>query len=89
MGGIIVQIGVLSGIEERLPLVQILMRQIQVKGINVGSRAMAERMMTALAQSKLRPVIDRVFPFDEPREALQYMASGNHMGKVVLQIGEK
>lgn len=89
MGGIIVQIGVLSGVEERLPLVPILMRQIQIKGINVGSRAMAERMMAAIRQSGLRPVIDRVFPFAEAREALQHLASGSHLGKIVIQVSEK
>jgi Zinc-binding dehydrogenase len=31
----------------------------------------------------LHPVIDRVFPFDEAREALHYLESGTHFGKII------
>ncbi len=34
----------------------------------------------------IRPVIDRVFPFDQAREALAYLETGRAKGKVVVQI---
>ena len=35
---------------------------------------------------RLRPVVDRVFPLEEAREAMQYMQSGAHFGKVVIRV---
>ncbi len=39
-----------------------------------------------LSTGRIRPVIDRVFPFDEAKEALGYLAQGRAKGKVVLRI---
>ena len=36
--------------------------------------------------SQLKPVIDRVFPFDEAREALAYWSGGRHFGKVCVEL---
>lgn len=84
VGGMIAQIGVLSGVEEKLAITPILMRQIRVAGIYVGSRAMMEAMNQAIAQHQLRPVIDTVFPFRQPQLAYRHLESGNHFGKIVL-----
>jgi 2-desacetyl-2-hydroxyethyl bacteriochlorophyllide A dehydrogenase len=37
---------------------------------------------------KIKPVIDRVFPFDSIKEALEYTSKGHAVGKVLIQIGE-
>ncbi len=37
---------------------------------------------------KVKPVIDRVFAFDEAVEALQYLEAGRAKGKVVVAVGE-
>jgi NADPH:quinone reductase-like Zn-dependent oxidoreductase len=47
-----------------------------------------EGLNRALEQSKVRPVIDTVFPFESAPEAYHYMASGSHFGKVVIKVGE-
>jgi NADPH:quinone reductase-like Zn-dependent oxidoreductase len=39
-----------------------------------------------LAAQRLRPVIDTVFPFDEARAALDYLARGRAKGKVVVRL---
>ena len=39
-----------------------------------------------LQTGKIRPVIDRVFPFDQAKEALAYLEQGRAKGKVVVQI---
>ena len=41
----------------------------------------------ALDVTKIEPVIDRVFAFEEARAAYEYLASGKHFGKVVLRVG--
>lgn len=43
-------------------------------------------MNRLISASKLRPVIDRVFPFEEYAEALRYLESQKHVGKVVVRV---
>jgi NADPH:quinone reductase-like Zn-dependent oxidoreductase len=43
--------------------------------------------ITALIESRIiRPVVDRVFPFDSTDEALAYVEAGRARGKVVVQV---
>lgn len=45
------------------------------------------RQITALIESgAIRPVIDKVFPFDATNEALAYVESGRAKGKVVIKV---
>ena len=85
LGGYIALIGVLSGLGEVNPM-PILMRSIRLQGIFVGSRTMFEAMNQAIAVNQLRPVIDRVFEFDEAVAALKHLESGAHFGKVVIRV---
>ncbi|MFI6596420.1 NAD(P)-dependent alcohol dehydrogenase [Nonomuraea sp. NPDC050536] len=55
-----------------------------VRAIAVGSRAQFLEMNQTIAANLLRPVIDRVFPFDEAPDAYRYYASGQPFGKVVI-----
>jgi NADPH:quinone reductase-like Zn-dependent oxidoreductase len=85
-GGRISLIGILSGAGAINPM-PILMRSLQVQGIFVGSRSMFESMNKVLQLHQLRPVIDRTFAFREFPEALRYLESGSHFGKIVIKIG--
>jgi NADPH:quinone reductase-like Zn-dependent oxidoreductase len=85
LGGCISLIGVLTGGGEVNPL-PILMKNVRVQGIYVGSREMFEAMNRAIALHKLRPVIDRVFAFQEIKDALRYLESGAHFGKIALRV---
>ncbi len=84
-GGHIALIGVLSGGGEMDPR-PLLMKSIRLQGIYVGSREMFEAMNRAISDSKLKPVVDRVFGFGEIAEAMNYLASGAHFGKVCISI---
>jgi NADPH:quinone reductase-like Zn-dependent oxidoreductase len=86
VGGRISLIGLLSGADATVNPMPILGKQIQVQGIFVGSREMFEAMNRAISLHQLRPVIDRVFAFDEARDALRYLESGGHFGKVVIRV---
>jgi NADPH:quinone reductase-like Zn-dependent oxidoreductase len=85
LGGYIALIGVLAGLGEMNPM-PILMKNVRMQGILVGSRTMFEAMTKAIAVNQLRPVIDRVFEFDEAVAALKHMESGAHFGKVVIRV---
>jgi NADPH:quinone reductase-like Zn-dependent oxidoreductase len=86
MGGAISLMGVLSGLEGPISTALVLHKQIRIQGTYVGSRAMFERMNRAIDLQKIRPVIDRVFDFGEAPQALGYLESGQHMGKVCIRI---
>jgi NADPH:quinone reductase-like Zn-dependent oxidoreductase len=86
VGGRISLIGLLTGPEAQVNPMAILGKQIQVQGIFVGSRDMFEAMNRAIEMHQMHPVVDRVFPFEETREALRYMESGSHFGKIVIRV---
>jgi NADPH:quinone reductase-like Zn-dependent oxidoreductase len=83
-GGRISLIGILSG-GGSFNLTPILMKNVCVQGIFVGSREMFEAMNRAIALHQLRPVVDRVFGFGEVREAFRHMESGAHFGKICIE----
>lgn len=84
--GQIVVIGVLTGVAGTVPLGLIGLQTLSVRGVYVGSVAMFEDMNRAIALHKLRPVIDRVFSLEETRDALRYLQSARHFGKVVISL---
>ena len=84
-GGHIALIGILTGGAATVNPLPVLMRNLRVQGIFVGSRAMFESMNKAIAAAKMKPVVDRVFGFEELPAALDYLESGRHFGKVCLE----
>ncbi|MER3429516.1 MAG: NAD(P)-dependent alcohol dehydrogenase [Blastocatellia bacterium] len=86
VGGHIALIGALSGGEGLSPI-GVFMKAVRLQGIFVGSRRMLEDMNRAFAFHRTRPVIDTVFPFDRVAEALRYMESAQHFGKIVIAVG--
>ena len=86
VGGQISLIGVLTGTSAEVNAAGILMKNVRVQGIYVGSREMFAAMNRAIALHKLQPIVDRVFPFAEAPAALQYMESGSHFGKICIRF---
>ncbi|MDE3136114.1 MAG: NAD(P)-dependent alcohol dehydrogenase [Acidobacteriota bacterium] len=84
-GGHIALIGNLTG-RGGVDIVPIFMKALRVSGVFVGSRAMFEDLNRAVAHSGLRPVVDRVFGLEQAVEALRYMESGAHFGKIVVRV---
>ena len=86
MGGAIALMGVLAGNSLELPLPLIFMQRVRLQGTLVGSREGFEAMNRAIALHKLHPVVDRVFPFEETRAALELMERGGHFGKICIRV---
>lgn len=84
-GGRVSLIGILTGGGEINPM-PVLRKAVALQGIFVGSREMFEDMNRAMAINHTRPVIDRVFRFEEAREAYRYLESGAHFGKVCIGV---
>ncbi|GME46229.1 putative zinc-binding dehydrogenase [Neofusicoccum parvum] len=90
-GGLINSIGYLSGKEDETGdrtnvNVLALRRNVTLKGILNGPRERFEEMCDFYRQHEIHPVIDRVFEFDLANEALGYLFSGGHFGKVVVKV---
>ena len=78
--------GVLTGVKAEITTAHILQKSLRITGVYVGSRQMFEDMNRLIEQQELRPVIDRVYPMAEVKEALRHMESARHFGKIVLQL---
>lgn len=85
-GGSVYVIGVLAGNTEPLNVLPVLMNEVRMQGVFVGPRASLEAMCNAFSANAIRPVVDRVFPFEEAPQAMAHMRSGAHMGKVVIAV---
>ena len=48
---------------------------------------MFEALNRAISASGIKPVIDKVFGFDEVKAAYNHMAAGAHFGKIVIRVG--
>lgn len=86
-GGHIALIGALDMAGELNPI-PVFMKGIRVQGIFVGSRRMFEDMNEMIADTRMKPVIDRIFEFGELCNALKYMKNGSHFGKIVVKMAE-
>ncbi len=86
VGGTISVIGVLGGKTSQLLLTPILMQNLRLQGVLVGSREMFERMLRAFVLHEVRPVVDATFGFDDAPAAFAHLAAGRHFGKVCLAL---
>lgn len=84
-GGMISIIGVLSGGTMTAQLGRIVLKQARMQGIGVGHRNAFEAMLRAFEQHRIAPVIDKVFPFEQLKEAMAYLKSGAHFGKICIR----
>jgi NADPH:quinone reductase-like Zn-dependent oxidoreductase len=86
IGGHVGLIGVLAGTTTDFSVIPILMQNVRVQGVLVGSREMFEDMNRAISLHKMKPVVDRVFSFEESRSAFDYMESAAHFGKICIRF---
>jgi NADPH:quinone reductase-like Zn-dependent oxidoreductase len=87
VGGKISMIGNLSGAATELNPGLIMGRRANIQGISVGSTQMFEALNRALSANGIKPIIDKVFGFDDVKAAYNHMAAGAHFGKIVIRVG--
>lgn len=85
-GGEVIVVGFASGFGGGLPPIDILTGGLRVTGTHMGPRSDFEAMLKAMALHQVHPVIDRVYPLTEVREAYARVESGKQVGKVVIDI---
>lgn len=85
-GGRIVISGATSGPNPPADLTRIFFLQLQVVGSTMGTKAELCDMIAFLGATGLRPHIDRALPLEQARDGLAAMASGELVGKIVLEM---
>jgi NADPH:quinone reductase-like Zn-dependent oxidoreductase len=87
VGGTVAMIGVVAGAAaSNIPLPLVVMRQVRMQGVTLGSRADFETMLRACEAVELRPVLDEQrFAFEQAPAAFTRMSAGEHFGKMVIE----
>jgi NADPH:quinone reductase len=91
-----VSIAVQGGMQATIPIFEIMRKRLTLTGSTLRPRSVEFKSLLAdeihravwpfVAEGKLRPVLDKVFPLAEAAEAHRRMESGDHVGKIVLAI---
>ena len=95
--GRLIFVGTTSGAKAEIDYSIVMSKRLRIMGTSLRTRSIEEKaaatrlfsqhVVPLLASGSVRPVIDRVFPLDEVREAHQRIESNESFGKVVLAIG--
>lgn len=96
-GGRLVLIGLMGGAKAEIGLATLLTRRLSLVGSTLRTRPVEEkaalvagfeaRFGAALADGRIRPVVDRVLPLAAVAEAHRAMKASEHFGKIVLSLG--
>ncbi len=87
-GGRLLTVGGTSGYNAVVPVNMMFGKHLRIIGSTMGSQFDYRTVMTQVFQGKLDPVIDRVFPMQEFRAAMEHMLANEHFGKILLQVKE-
>jgi NADPH:quinone reductase-like Zn-dependent oxidoreductase len=79
-------IGILDGTENCFNAYDLMPKQITVRGIFMESTEVLRTFCQAMETGKIRPYIDKIFPFAQAPEAYKYLESQQHIGKVVINL---
>ena len=87
-GGRLVSCGATTGPNVGLDLRRLFWYQWSIMGSTMGNLAEYAEIVRVLGTGELRPIVDRVFPFSEAREALERLDRAEQLGKIVIAITE-
>jgi NADPH:quinone reductase len=94
--GRLVIIATQGGAKGEMDLLRVMQRRLTITGSTLRARsvefkreirdALRETVWPMIESGKLKPIVDRVFPFREVQSAHAHMEAGGHIGKIILQI---
>ena len=97
--GRLVQVGTLSGANAEIDLSIVMRKRLRIVGTVLRSRSLEEKIgvtrrftqqvVPLLARGVVRPIIDRIFDFDQVAQAQDYMKSNESFGKILLRVSEQ
>lgn len=83
-GGRLVTCGATSGYQAKTDLRHVFFRHLRILGATTASKGVLFKLMPLLEEGKIRPILDRVLPLREARQAHQVLEARQQFGKVVL-----
>lgn len=84
--GKITLIGLLTGRDGGVNPYPLMFKGGTIHGIFVGDRSMFEEMNRAIEINGIKPVIEKVYPFEQARDAYRHQAGGAFVGKIVIRV---
>jgi NADPH:quinone reductase len=95
-GGRLVHIATSHGSQVTTDLRAVMMKRVLITGSTLRSRSVEEKSLLVrgvenevwalFTSGQLRPIIDRVFPLEQAAEAHRWMETGQHTGKIILEM---
>jgi NADPH:quinone reductase-like Zn-dependent oxidoreductase len=85
-GGRLVTCGATAGGQPNDDIAAIVSKELKIFGSTLGSRAEFRQLLSFLSLSRIKPIIDSVFPLKDAGAAQQRVEAGQQFGKVVLRI---
>jgi len=95
--GRLVMIATQGGIKGELDVLRVMQRRLTITGSTLRPRPvdfkrsikmqLLQHAWPRLADGRLRPIVDKVFPLEQAAQAHAYMESGQHTGKIILSVG--
>ena len=96
--GALVLIGLMGGAKAEISLGALLARRLRVLGSTLRTRSVEQKQAIAtaflarfgadLAAGSIRPVLHKVFPLEDAKEAHRMLKASTHFGKVVLRVSD-
>ncbi len=85
-GGRLVFYGATRGNPSGLVARRIFWKQLDVLGSTMGSPEDFRSMITFVREHAIRPIVDKIFPFEEGEAALRWMDDARQFGKIVIKV---
>ncbi len=86
VGGHVALVGSLSGGGGSIPMRGLTTKDVRISAFYVGSRAHFEDMNRFMEGHQIRPIVDRVFEFEDAPAAFDFIENGDFMGKVIIRM---
>ena len=85
-GGRLVTCGATSGPQVGIDLRRLFWHHWTIMGSTMGNAREYAEIVRRLGEGQLRPIVDRVFPLVDARQAYERLAKGEQLGKVVVAV---
>jgi NADPH:quinone reductase-like Zn-dependent oxidoreductase len=86
-GGRLVSCGATSGPRVPIDIRRLFWHQWTIMGSTMGNVAEYREVVRRLGEGQLRPIVDRIYPFEEARAGLERLEKGEQLGKIVITGG--
>lgn len=88
-GGRLVTCGATTGHDAVIDLRRLFSYQYTLMGVTLGNAAQYAAAVRALARGALRPLVDRVYPLEQARAALERLERAEQLGKIAVTVADR